>query len=226
MLSYFNLELSTRVAGIVGLTTIGFVLRHGTNRLETTAIAILGNIQFLLLTAYLGGMSGWMSSWSEHFFATDALFYLVPAIGASVLFFDRRWSMLDSIATKAWARLLRTAFLISGVTSFSIPVLENHQVIFVFAGIVIATISELCEAVRRQKEGYVWSGIAAIALGIIWLAHCDVVAIGAGISQFVVLSIAIGTLTFGERLRGHPRFGTRRAGDFTVLDHNAGRQAA
>ena len=49
--------------------------------------------------------------------------------------------------------------------------------------------------------------IAAIAVGIIWLAHCDVVAIGAGVSQFFVLAIAIGTLTFGERLRGHLRFG-------------------
>ncbi len=207
LLSYFNLDLSMRAAGVVSLTTIGFVLRHGTNRLETTSLAILGNIQFLLLTAYLGGMSGWMSSWSEHFYTSETLHLLVPVAGASVLFFDRRWSMLDPIVTRAWAYLLRTAALFGVAVSFLNNGLENHSILIVFVGILISVLAELCEAVRRQKEGHVWSGIAAIGISIIWLAHCNVVAIGAGVSQFFVLAIAIATLTFGERLRGHLRFG-------------------
>ena len=205
-LSFFHFDLPLRASGAVSLAVLSFVLRRASHKLDTTILAILANMQLLLATMVLGGMRGWIPLAMNSFMTSDALPWLLPVFGLSILLFDRRWPALHPLASRLWAIALRTFLAMGILSSFVSPHLQGHQIGLVLLGIGIAATTELCEAVRRQREGHVWSGIALIGISLLWLAHHGLIVVGAGMSQIALLAIAVAALVVSNRLRGSSRF--------------------
>lgn len=206
-LSFFSLDLPSRASGMIGLTILSFALRQRANRLNATAVAILGNLQLLMLIAGLGGIYEWKHVFTDDRILTNVLPWLLPSVAASILFFDRHWSTLDPTVSRAWSGVLRSSMVLGVAVCFLYADLDSQYVFVVFIGIIVAAVAEFCEAVRRQSEGHVWSSLATIGISVGWLAFSGVIAIGAGVSQFGLLGISLAALLFGERLRNQKCFG-------------------
>ncbi len=70
-----------------------------------------------------------------------------------------------------------------------------------------AILVELAQSVRKQRTDHLWVavGIGAIAIG--WLVALQVLTLGSGTSQILLILAAIAFLTINKWIHGHRRFG-------------------
>jgi hypothetical protein len=200
-MGFFYSDMPMRCAGLLSLGLLAISVRNSLERSSRTLLAILANAQILLLAALLGGVRGWLPIQSTEFLRAEVITYLLPVVASSILFFDKRWSIFESIAASTWSYILRIAFLVGVLFLFEDHRQGSYDLSIVESAIIMLAIAEFCEAVRYRRESQVWTGIVALAVGGIYLAYHGVIIVGAGASQFVMLACSIACLFFVERSR-------------------------
>lgn len=200
------------VVGVVGLVVGCLLHRTAFDRLRTTALAILGNLQLFMLVVGVSGVEGWFFQWIASPHLVTAITLLFPVLGISALIFDAlacdtRYSKLDANLCEAWSTCLRS--LLMG-TIFLLMV-SSHALLpwltVILLGFCIFTMTEFAKAVRTQSEFYVVSGLIVLAMAGVWLARVGVFEIGVGVSQLMLASAALGGLLLTYVLRDHGRYG-------------------
>lgn len=221
--SCFSLSLPIRLAAFLAMGGIVLGDWYTLTKSKRTYLAVMGNIQILLLAVNMGGIDGFVLSAlsvSESLLAGPCLCF---AASLSVLLFDQaaaagrcrpssrsehdqqRDTLLDPITAQVWSALLRAGLvLLAGLSLFA------HWDEFLFATLMVGSfamivVAEIRQAVLRQQEFHVWSACCVTGFAFFWLMVHNVIPFGAGISQYVLLTTSIMALIISELTGRHPR---------------------
>lgn len=183
-----------RIAGLVCLASFVFVDRKQLNKSRIGYLSIMANAHLLLLAAAGGGCSGVIvNCLTQNSLKVIPFVFLTSA--TSVAVFDRMHSQLEPVLAQTWTALLRCGMVVLAIISMTGPVLPAALTAMMTAGFVIAAVSEATQAVRRQWETYVWSACGVLGFMTLFLFTHEVITLGQGKSQFVLLGISVAGLT-------------------------------
>lgn len=206
--SCLTFEWPLRLAALVCIGCFALVDRKQLTPSRAGYLAIMTNIHVLLLAAAIGGCQGFLGSvLTGNYEAVIPFVFLTSAISVAV--FDYRHRHLDSVLTQSWSAILRAAMIIMAMIALTGSFVGGGLIALMVAGFVIAAVNETLQAVRQQKELYVWSACSVCGMATLYLFAHDAISLGAGISQFVLLGISITGLSLAH-------LATRRE-DLTII---------
>ena len=186
-----------RAASAVALTGILLLDHKSMTTSRRTWLAIAANINLLLAGIGVTGFSGFTPAVlynSQNLINVAAV--LLPLIGMSLLFFDRRNDGFERIMMLAWTVLLRIAGVGTIALSFFERNVELPTAMLLMFGFATYAAAELAEALRRKYEDRVWSSMALLGIAVLWMFTHRLIEFGAGASQFVMLGLSVSLLVF------------------------------
>ncbi|KAA1261379.1 hypothetical protein LF1_39260 [Rubripirellula obstinata] len=206
-ISCLSFDLPMRCVAMLAIASLAWQYRKQSNQGQVS-LAIITNIQLLLLAAALGGCHGWLMHgfMPSISFAAVAPVFLTGCV--SVLAFDYlagRWQCTDC---KYWASVLRGGAAVLMATAFVGPQFGLLMISAMTVGMAVLAVAEILQAINlsqdtgQQEERRVWSACALIGIATGFLFAQGVISIGAGLSQFVLLGLSIAGLSialFAER---------------------------
>lgn len=199
------LHLLTLLAIVIGVAALLSIHRqHLTASLFS--LLVLLNLQCFFLAEVLLGNRGWifmlpLSNWIA------SLPYMLPLIALSVVAFDQLWQKVADKAIREWTITLRSLFAIGTVACILWVNANPIEMALVVISIFTITFAEFREAVRRQAIAHLWTGLGAAGLTLVFLISQDVLVIGAGMSQVVLVLAALLAICTSYRIASHPHFG-------------------
>jgi hypothetical protein len=207
MLGCVYMSLLIRIAGGMALASFLFIRGRVQDSSEKVLLAIVGNIQILLLVAGMSGMHGWLleyRSWVELQHSAIALF---PAMVASVLFADRVVSKWDSVAGTLWGAVNTGLALVLFAVALVGDSTGIESVLLIVTGLAIAAYISLSKAIHDQSKTCAWLtfGVGGLVLGWLWSQRLLVV--GTGTSQVVLIVVSACFLWLSRRISGDIKFG-------------------
>ena len=194
----FSLLSSMRVVSLVSLGTLAIVNKNRYSGKELSEFAILINWNLMLGVAAVAGCTGSLIPWVTPNFTFESIPLLLFTVAASVMLFDIGREKLDSKRCAIWATVLRTTLTVSLIYCFNGPVLPVAGIGFVTLAAILMIVAESIEAVKSNRESRVWAacGIGAV-LGI-FLLDQNIIALGMGVSQFVLLGLSVTALAINS----------------------------
>ncbi len=190
--------LPLRLAALLILATFVFVDRHRLDQSRISYLALVTNIQVLLAAAALGGCSGIVLSilTSAATGIAIPLVFLVTAL--SVVLFDgvRKW--IEPTVAKTWTALLRAGLIVMMAIALFNGTYALTGLSLMVAGFVVTVFAEFTQAVRKREEFHVWSSVAVGGTATIFLCSQGVIQLGTGISQYVLLAVAVAALVVAK----------------------------
>ncbi len=195
LVSCVSLEFPLRIVAVIALALLGGLYAKQWHPQQFCGIAILGNINLLLLVASLAGCSGLLVSGTMFFFESQSIAFLFLAGCVSVLFFDRPSRRIACDEASAWAMALRFGVLALMLGSFMETSFASIEVIAMLIGCAFLIAAEILAAVKQNNELRVWTacGVGVVATGFLFAQN--VISIGSGASQFVLLGLSVAGLT-------------------------------
>ena len=183
-----------RLVAAICIGTFAIVDRIATNKQQLSFLAIMANIQLLLLAAAMGGCSGMVVSvLTQSVLAAVPFVFLTAAISIAVL--DRPSEQLDSVIMRTWTALLRAGVFVLALLSLYGPIVPMASTVVFLTAFLVAAVAELLQAIRRQQEGSVWSAYAVVGMAVLFLFNQGFFSFGAGKSQFILLTTSVAALS-------------------------------
>lgn len=196
----------SQAAGILALGSVAIADGRKLNDSQRTWLAIMANVQLLLLTAVIGGIRGWLLEILFDAHKTAALPLLLPMLGLSLLVTDRSWPRLDAEVRHTWSVALRAFLAIGTLLIFSYGSLPASLTLVAAVGMGLAAAAEMFEAIRRQREIHFWTGLMVVGIAVTFLVVQGVFEFGRGFSQFAVLGGSLLALALSDQARRRSRF--------------------
>ncbi len=206
-LPFFSLEM--RFIAVIVLPLLAVTEFRSMSRSEQSHFAILANLHVLVT---IPGLIGWppiaeLLGGTPQLLSPQVLQMSFLILLISRLCFQRLAKSLDRDVCSLWAMLLQLAAvpcalmtLFHGDTTFA-------GLLFMIAGFCVVAITELTEAIRTQSERWVWVFLSAIAVATLWLISNHVFVPGAGLTQLLLLLVAIALLTCSRYSRTSTQLG-------------------
>ncbi|MCA9008989.1 MAG: hypothetical protein KDB01_04545 [Planctomycetaceae bacterium] len=206
LLSCLSFELPLRLAAGIAIAVTTIVdRRQFMNTSRRTWLAIMVNVQVFLLMAALGGCLGSIANLFRSSDPASLISLTFVTAALSVAAFDRMSSMMAAAICRFWATLLRSGMVVLAAISLVGHRWSPEHIMLMMAGFVVAFAVEIVQAVRHQREAYVWSGLMIAGTGLAFLAARGIVHFGAGLSQLVLLTISILALIVAKVAESKPR---------------------
>ncbi len=203
----------------MGLGIAGVACIHNLNHRDrrfSMLLATYFNLQCAMLVFYFNGMHGPCISWLADSRLPVAVASQLPLIALSMLIFDVRRLPLDSGDRRAWAQSLRSIALVTAGTALMYGSVVMPVAPWLIAGGVLWGFVEFVQASRYQKEEFVWLGLFILAGTAAWCLRVEMISVGAGVCQILLIGSAVVGLSLGHILRGKPRLGVFAAPLSTV----------
>ncbi|MEZ6129693.1 MAG: hypothetical protein R3C59_13505 [Planctomycetaceae bacterium] len=179
-----------RLMAVIAIGCFAYVDRREMTASRAGYLAVLGNIQCLLLVGAVGGCHGFvMSVLLKNY--TAAIPLVLTSVAISVAVFDFLQGRLEPILTQTWTAILRTGFVVLSLMSLGAAVESSGWLAIMLTGFAIAVTTEVVQAVRRQQETFVWSACCVAGFLALFLSSQGILTFGAGISQYVLLGLSI-----------------------------------
>ena len=190
-----------RLVAAICLIAFATVDRMLAEKPRLSFLAIMVNIQLLLLAAAVGGCSGLILS--VLFKASlSAIPFVVLTSAISIAVLDRSSDRLDAVVTQTWTAILRAGIFVLTIMALFGPAFPIHSSAILVIGLLIASAAELAQAVNRQQEGSVWSACVVIGMAVLFLFDQGFLTFGSGRSQFILLVVSAITLTLAHAVKG------------------------
>ncbi|MCP4172293.1 MAG: hypothetical protein GY758_16130 [Fuerstiella sp.] len=191
ILGCLTFALPLRLAAFLILTTFFFVDRRRLDTSRVSFLAVATNIHVLLVASALSGCNGLIVSILNS--ATPAgamaLVFLTTAISVALFDSERKW--LDPIVARTWTGLLRAGLIVMVAVAMFSGIYSFTELTIMVAGFVVIIWAEFRQAIQKRKEAHVWSSIGVCGAAMIFLFSQDLVQLGAGVIQVVLLAIAV-----------------------------------
>ena len=198
ILSCLTFALPLRLAAFLILATFVVVDRRRLDTSRISFLAVATNLHVLLGAAALGGCSGIVVSILASSTAAVAMPLVFLTTALSIVLFDSEQKWLDPIVARTWSALLRAGAIVMmavAVLSGSYPL---SAVVVIVAGFTVAVFAEFTQAVRKREEFHVWSSVTVCGVATIFLFCQGVIQLGTGVSQFVLLAVAVTGLVIAK----------------------------
>jgi hypothetical protein len=207
LFSFISLSDISAVTVMVSLA--GLVILHWERMTEQawTWLGVVVNLQILISVVRCCGDNTWFEVFNDRNFGRIDLPMLMLSIVVSLAIWDVRWSRLDELLRQTWTVALRMAFLPMLVVNFAVSMASHAYTELLMATLGAAMIVELVQSVRKQSNLHLWIAVGIIASAIGWLVALQVLTLGSGLSQIVLILLAITTLATSKWINNHPRFG-------------------
>ncbi len=205
-ISTLSIDLEYRIVPVIVLPVLFLMNRTRLSALDRTGFAILANVHALLLVCGLAGLEGLVVHVFDRGARPDVMRILFPSIVASVIVCATLTKRFDEELLNIWTIILRIAGGVAILASLG-PMPSPIVAMLMVAGFVGAAVFEMWNAVRAQRESYVWLSLALLATGAIWLMLEGIIRPGMGLSQLVMLVIGVVALTAAEKTREMERCG-------------------
>ena len=197
--------LPLRLAALLILATFVFVDRRTLDASRAGFLAVATNIQVFLGVATLGGCSGIIANVMNSSTATVAMPLVFLTTALSIVLFDSEPEWMDGIVARTWTALLRAGLLSMMAVAVFNRIYPISGLIVMMTGFTVAVFAEFTQAIRKRAEFHVWSSIAVCGAATIFLFTQGLIQLGTGISQFVLLSVAVTGLGIAKLTDTYPR---------------------
>ena len=187
-----------RVVALLAIVSHCFSLKTGAFTNELKPLAVLGNVHALLAVGAIAGCQGWvpralLDSTSDGSVAFELIAWELVAVSLSLsVFAAAEWRLGWRVPT--WIALLRLAAISLTVGCVGCAMIGLPWIAVVLPAWLILGGMELGRAIRFADERSVWMGLAWWLIGVGYLFAADVISVGAGLSQFVLLGIGVAAL--------------------------------
>ncbi|MFK8113381.1 MAG: hypothetical protein AB8B91_14345 [Rubripirellula sp.] len=209
-ISCLSFDLPMRLVAAICAFSLGITLVRTWDRDKLCGLAILTNVNVLLLAAAVGGCSGWLLPG----LIGSASVFSVPLVfltgTLSVLLFERAGSRIDGYIARQWALLLRMGLVSLGLISIVAPRMDLASIAAMTAGFGVLVVVEVMQAIKRNREVHVWIGCVLVAFAACFLFSQNVISFGVGISQVVLLALSVIGLTVAHLADRHQRLAVFR----------------
>lgn len=180
----------SRIAAAVCLLCFVFVDRRSLDASRRGYLAVVANIQLLLLGAAVGGAGGYL--WNVLAQRTVGLLHPVPLVFLiaviSIPVFNRLHKVLEPTLIAGWTAILRVLASLLVLVAFTNSY-SSSDMIIMLVGLTVAAAIEVRSAVRQQVEFYVWTSMLIPAIGVLLLWKWGVIAFGVPV-LFVLLGLS------------------------------------
>ncbi len=191
-LSLSNISTLTAVVSIAGIVILHW---NRMNRQTWTLLSIVGNLQALLAILRLFGNTSWYDVLNGQVLSQFEMPLLMLGVVVSLAIWDVSWSQLDQLQRELWTLALRILFVILLVVNGYMSLHIDVPIALILVTLGAAILVEFIQSVRKQRTDHLWVavGIGAIAIG--WLVALQVLTLGSGTSQILLILAAIAFLT-------------------------------
>ncbi|MEO8271883.1 MAG: hypothetical protein ABI557_19325, partial [Aureliella sp.] len=203
--SVLYLDLYTLAAAVIAATMLWYANRRRVV-IDRAGLAILAHVLSFYIIEIALGNRGWVFGIGATQWLRSVPF-LMPLIVVGVALFETPWDNFSRAIADTWIAGLRALFIggaMFGLVSNTWQPLEMG--LFVAAMIGMAAL-EFRLAVRRQIVAHLWTGVASVALAVIFLAAQHVIVVGMAASQLALLAVAIVAIALSRRIASHSYFG-------------------
>lgn len=194
LMSCVGFALPLRLAAAISVICFLLTDRQPKTASQLSFLAVIGNIQALLLLAAVGGASGLVIPLP----GLEALPWLLCGTAFSYLLFDRPTQRFDAVVNQTWAALLRAFSIVLAATVLTAGSYSAELQRLVIAGLAVASVAEVWQAVRKQQEFFVWAACLWLLGTTAFLWTQGILVLGSGISQFVLLIAGVVALSVGH----------------------------
>ncbi|MFG0261984.1 MAG: hypothetical protein ACF788_06310, partial [Novipirellula sp. JB048] len=210
VLSCLSLDWSFRLVALIAFPVLCYRIRKQQDRKRMSVLAIMVNVHVLLMAASLAGVQGgWISNLMHGHLRVAIPFVFVTA-AISTLVFDNTAGKLDPTLGRNWAATLRFGMVSLVLLSFSGIHYGFTATVMMTVGFALVVVAEMRQAIRDQDERRVWGSCFVAVTSASFLFHQGVITVGAGISLWVLLAIAITALVIDQCAVEHPRWSITR----------------
>ncbi|MEO2016479.1 MAG: hypothetical protein ABGZ53_19145 [Fuerstiella sp.] len=193
-----SFALPLRLAALLILASFVFVDRHRLDRSRISYLAVVTNVQLLLAAAALGGCTGIILNILTSAATATAIPLVFLATALSVVFFDRDRKWIEPTVAKTWTAVLRVGLIVMmSIAAFN-GIYALTGLSLMVAGFVVTVFAEFTQAVRKREEFHVWSSVVVCGTAAMFLVSQGVIQLGTGISQYVLLAIAVAALVVAK----------------------------
>ena len=195
LVSCISFELPLRIVAVIAIGVLGGFFAKQWRPQQLCGIVILGNINLLLLVAGLAGCTGWALPGASFVLDSEAIAYLFLVGCFSVYVFDHPSRRIACAESSTWALALRVGLLALLLVSVMGTALHTLSLLAMMLGFAVLIIAEVLVAIRQNTEGRVWTAFAVGGALAFFLLDQNVISIGAGVSQFVMLGLSVAGLS-------------------------------
>lgn len=192
-----------RIVAGVSLVTLIAVSKRGLSLTSRTNVAILASVNAMLCAAAAGGCKGWVFLNAANLLNGHSLSLLFMTGSLCVILFEIPNRMIELERACRWTSALRWGSIPLIAYSIFDGRFDGVSIIVTSIGFVVLCIAEATQAIRQKGELRVWTMIAYIGALVGFLFSHDVITVGAGISQIVMLTLSVVALIISE---GHRRY--------------------
>ena len=208
VLSCMSFDPIFRAAGCCSLAVLYLSNDLRNHRQYLAPWAILANVQVLLLAAYLGGMNGAAISLLQlPNILVSGGGLLLLAMGISLFVFELRIRNWESQLIQQWVTVLRCSIGLQVVAAFGLARQLVIEQVFIETAMALLAAAELASAIRLQSRHRVWTFLAVLAVMFAWLGAQQVIQLGIGASQIILIAVTIFFIALGNILSGHATLG-------------------
>ncbi|MCA9050615.1 MAG: hypothetical protein KDA89_17880, partial [Planctomycetaceae bacterium] len=195
LISCLTFSWAARMAAAVALGGLLIADRRTLSLSDRSWLAVMASFQSLLLAAAAAGYHGVILNVMAGAPPVAAAPLLLLATSISLLVFFRLERLTDETVVQSWTSLLRVAAGITAVAAAAGPLMTGPLMLTTLAGFAVFITAEFLQAVRRQTETHVWTGLGTAGLAAFFLFAQGYISLGAGLSQFVLLTLSAAALT-------------------------------
>lgn len=193
-----------RAASVISLGAILLLDYSSLNPSRRTWLAIVANINLILAALGLTAYSGFAPAvLLVHDNLINVVAVLLPLLGVSAMLFDRKSDSFERLMVQAWSGFLRVAGAVTIFVSFLQQETGVVTPILLLIGFGTFAVAEFVEAMRRKQEAHVWASLTVIAMAVLWMFTHHLIEFGAGISQFVLLTLSVIMLIVSRQIHDH-----------------------
>ena len=192
------LDLAARVVSLMAVSVLARCASISMNDRMKATVAIFSNVNLLWFVAWIGGCSGWFLPGSLVTGTTQVIPLLFVAGAVSILVFDQIQRFLKRPECDLWAGLLRISMVILGACAMLEGPLDGLSIAIMTIGFIGFFVAEIWQAIQQDQEQRVWNAVAIAAVGTGFLFLNNVLTIGSGFSQFVLLGLSLASLVMAH----------------------------
>ncbi|MGB7343030.1 MAG: hypothetical protein WBD20_02355 [Pirellulaceae bacterium] len=205
-ISCLSFDLPMRLLAAISVLSLGVSLWGRFGRRQPCVLAILANINLLLIAAAVGGCSGWLIPGWTGMLSPQALPFVFIVGCTSILVFEKPPRWIAGYEATQWAMALRLGMIPLMISAFMVNQFALLPLLAMTLGFVALISAELLKAFESRRELRVWSACLVAAVTALFLWSQEVISFGVGISQFVMLTLSVVGLTIAHLSKRDLRF--------------------
>ncbi len=198
-ISCVSFDLPMRWLAAISVVSLAVSLRRtllgNDGRRQLCALSILANVNLLLIAAMLGGCSGWVLTGWTGLLSSPAVSAVFLVACLSILFFQKPHRSIVCSESIRWAATLRLTTIPMMACALGAGHFEWLPLLAMMAGFVALIVAEWTKAFQTQSELRVGSACMIGGVAALFLYCQEIITLGFGISQLVMLTMAVVALT-------------------------------